>query len=87
MRLESVARSRPRSLILLGREHLTGIAKEPVTGEADIALRPGRTGVTLVDCMDAYYDPALPAVEVDRLLAAPIASRFRTMLQRRRDRS
>jgi MOSC domain-containing protein YiiM len=44
------------------------------------------SGVTLLECRDGYYDRAMPPHEVERLLAAPIASRFRTMLETRLDR-
>jgi MOSC domain-containing protein YiiM len=49
----------------------------------EIGHSPGDSGVTLLDCMDAYYDPATPPGEVERLLEAPIAIRFRTMLEGR----
>lgn len=51
-------------------------------GDAVAVARSG-SGVTLLDCVDAYYDPAMPRAEVERLLSAPLADRFRTMLQSR----
>lgn len=61
------------------------VAEGVVTPGLDVVRRPAGSGVTLGRCMDAYYDPALPGPELDRLLAAPLASRLRTLLERRRD--
>jgi MOSC domain-containing protein YiiM len=55
----------------------------PLQAGADIVATAGGSGVTLLDCVAAYYDPATPSAEVERLLASPLASRFRTMLERR----
>ena len=53
----------------------------------DVAFAAGSSGVTLLDCVDAYYDTAAPSVEMERLLDAPVAIRVRTMLEARLDRT
>lgn len=57
-----------------------------VTRGDGLELVPGRSGVTLLDCVDAYHDVDTAGAQLRRLLATPLASRLRHRFERRLDR-